>query len=137
MEAKLIEIPPQTVDDYADYLKLREAFAPTERQYQKLYKQLKELCEGTDPNKEFVVQGERHALWISACRFENEVDVARAKRKLGVEKFLECCTVTLKALGNYLSKPDVDALTISVQGSSRSFSVVPVTGSGTAHKARE
>jgi hypothetical protein len=125
MEAKLIEIPPQTVDDYAELVKLRDAFAPTERKYQALQKQLKEMCMGADPNKEYLMQGERNALRISACKFESEVDVARAKRKLGVEKFLECCTVTLKALGNYLAKPDVDALTISVQGSSRSFSVVP------------
>lgn len=125
MEAKLIEIQPQTVDDYADLLKLREAFAPTERKYQKLHNELKELCVPLDPNKEYSAQGERNSLRISACKFENQVDVARAKRKLGVEKFLEICSVTLKGLGNYLAKPEVDALTISVQGSSRSFSVVP------------
>lgn len=127
MEAKLIEIPPQTVDDYADLVKLRDAFAPTERKYQALQKQLKELCAGADPNKEYLMKGERNALRISACKFDSEVDVAKAKRKLGVEKFLECCTVTLKALANYCTKPEVDALTISVQGSSRSFSVVPLT----------
>ena len=122
---KLIEIEPQLVDDYGDVTKLRDAFAPTERLYQKLHKELKEACEGANPNKEYIVEGQRWKIRISACKFENEVDVPRAKRKLGVEKFLECCSVTLKALGNYLSKPDVDALTISVQGTSRTFSLVP------------
>lgn len=125
MEAKLIEIQPQIVDDYGDVAKLRDAFAPTERLYQKLHKQLKELCVGADPNKEFLVKGERYTLRISACKYENQVDVPRAKRKLGVEKFLQCCTVTLAALGNYLSKPDVAALSILVQTSTRTFSPEP------------
>jgi hypothetical protein len=130
MDAKLIEIPPQTVDDYADLLKLREAFAPTERKYQKLHNELKELCRPLDPNKEYSAQGERNSIRISPCKFENEVDIPRAKRKLGVEKFLECCTVTLKALSYFLPKPDVDALTISVQGSTRSYSVLPKSNQG-------
>jgi hypothetical protein len=125
MEPKLIEIEPRLVDDYGDVVKLRDAFAPHERLYNKLQAQLKELCVGADPNKEYVVKGARYTLHISPCKFQNEVDIPRAKRKLGVEKFLEACTLTLKSLGNYLAKPDVDALTISVQGTSRSFSPTP------------
>jgi hypothetical protein len=126
MDAELVQIPASTVDEFVDAQKAREAFAPTERRYQKLYSELKQLLASADPAAEYTAKGERYTLRISPCSVERKVDVVRAKKKLGVAAFLECCTVSLKALGNFLATPDVDALTIASQTGSRSYTAVPV-----------
>jgi hypothetical protein len=126
MKAKLVRIPPQTVDDFGDLAKLREDFAPTERLYQKLRAELNALVAGAEPDAEFVVKGERYTLHISTCAMVREVDVAKARKKLGWEKFLLCCTVTLQAISNYLTKPQCDALTIESMTGPRRFLPVPI-----------
>lgn len=121
MKVKLIQVPPKTIDDFGDVVKLRDAFAPTERLYQKMRAELATLASAGDPEDEYVVTGERYTLRISACSIERKVDIHKAKRKLGLAAFMECCTVTIKALGNYLAAPDVDALTSSSRTGSRSY----------------
>jgi hypothetical protein len=126
MKAKLVRIPPQTVDDFGDLAKLREEFAPTELLYKKLRAELNALCAGAAPEDEFVVKGERYTLRISACQMNREVDVPAARKKLGWEKFLACCTVTLAAISNYLTKPECDALTIESMTGPRRYLTVPI-----------
>jgi hypothetical protein len=130
MEAKLVVVPPKTVDDFGDVVKLRDAFAPTERLYQKLRNELSGLAAAGDPEAEFVVTGERYTLRISSCSIERKVDIQKARKKLGAAAFLECCSVTLKALGNFLAAPDVDALAVSTRTGSRSYVPVPIADKG-------
>ncbi|HEY1861655.1 MAG TPA: hypothetical protein VGG61_14945 [Gemmataceae bacterium] len=125
-EAKLIQIPAQTVDDFGDVVRLREQFAPTERLYNRLRDQIKELCRNQDPTASYLMRGERWTLKISPCTFESQVDVAAARKKLGAEKFLSACSITLRALANLLPKPEVDALTVTVRTSTRTFTPVAV-----------
>jgi hypothetical protein len=129
MKAKLVVVPPKTVDDFGDVVRLRDAFAPTERLYQQLRTELSSLTSTGDPESEYVLKGERFTLRISPCSLERKVDVEKAKRKLGVSAFLECCTVTLRALGQYLAAPDVEALTITTRTGSRSYVPVPIAAS--------
>lgn len=126
MEAKLVVVPPQTVDDYGDLCKDRAAFALTEGRYQKLHKQLAELAAKGDPETEYIAEGERYTLQISMCKMESTVDIPRARKKLGAAAFLEVCTVTLKALRRFLTEPEVEALTISTRTGSRSYVAVPM-----------
>lgn len=121
MKAKLIKIPERTIDDYGDLVKLREAFAPTERQYQRMKKELVDKCDSADPSAEFVVRGERYTLRISACGMERQFDKAMAKRRLGAAKFLECCSISLKALSVFLSGPEIEAFTTTTQSGSRTY----------------
>lgn len=127
MKAKLVQIPPKTIDDFGDVVKRREAFAPTERLYQKMRSELAALAAEADPAAELLCTGERWKLRISACSIERTVDVGKAKKKLGAVRFLQTCTVTLKALGNFLAKPEVDALTVCTQTGSRSYNPIPIS----------
>jgi hypothetical protein len=129
-EAKLIKIAASTVDDFGDVVKLREAFAPHERLYNKLRDQIKELCRNQDPTASYIMRGDRYTLKISPCTFEAQVDVAAARKKLGAERFLSACSITLRALANLLPKPEVDALTTTVRTSTRTFTPVPVAAAG-------
>lgn len=131
-EAHLIKVPPQTIDDFGDVAKLREEFAPTERRYNKLRDQLKELCKGKDPNAAYIMRGERFTVQISPCTFESQVDVPAARKALGAERFLKACTVTLRSLANLLPRPEAEALTVSVQTTTRSFTPVAIATTASA-----
>lgn len=126
MEAKLVVVPPHTVDDFGDVLKLRQAFAPTEAKYNRLRAELNALTACADPEAEFVVTGERFTLRISSCSIERRVDIAKARKKMGAAAFLEHCSMTIKALGNFFAAPDVEKLLVSSRSGSRSYTPVPV-----------
>lgn len=130
MDVKLIEVPPQTVDDFGDVVKLRDAFAPTERLYQKLRSQLVELAAAGDPKAEFVVRGERYTLRISPCSMESKPDVALVRKKLGATVFVQIAQITKRALEGFLLKHEIDELCITTQTGSRSYSAIPISRVG-------
>jgi hypothetical protein len=109
----MVEIPAALIDEFGYLAGLRDAFAPTERRFQKLRDQLRELTSDEGAEEEFTVSGERYILDISAKSIERKVNLKAARRKLGVTLFMQCCSVTLSALSNFLAKPDVEALTLS------------------------
>lgn len=125
-EARIIKAPPKTIDDFGDVVKLREAFAPTERLYDKLRAQIKDMCRDKDPNEAYFMQGDRYTIKISPCAFESQVDIPAARKRLGAERFLSACSMTLRALTNLLPRPEAEALTISVQTTSRTFTPVAI-----------
>ena len=114
-------IPPALIDEFGDIVRQRDAFAPTERRYAKLRDQMKELLADAPAEEEFAFEGERFTLNISARSIERKVDIKAARRYLGVTLFMQCVSVTMSALSNFLSKPEVEALTISERTGSRSF----------------
>lgn len=119
-------IPASLIDDYADAKALHDAFKPTEALYKKLGDELKALVETSTPTATFVVKGKRFSLDISAKAFESVVNVRAAQKKLGANLFITVCTVTLKALGNYLTKPEVDALVTKEQTGARKYETSPL-----------
>jgi hypothetical protein len=123
---KPVKIAAQTVDDFGDVCKLRDEFAPTERLYNRLREQLKDLVADADPDAEFLVRGERYTLRISARSIQRKVDVEKVKKLLGAAKFLEAATVTLTALSNFLTKPQIETVVFEEQSGSRSFDPIPL-----------
>jgi len=123
---KPVQIAPQTVDDFGDVCAKREAFAPTERLYNRLRDQLKDLVADADPDAEFLVKGERYTLRISARSMQRKVDLPKVKKLLGAARFLEAATVTLTALANYLTKPQIETVVYEEQSGSRSFDPIPI-----------
>jgi hypothetical protein len=121
-----IVIPATLVDDYADAKALHDAFKPTEALYKKLGDELKALVEASPATETFVATGARFALDISAQQFESVVNIKAAQAKLGPVKFLKAVSVTLKALGNFLAKPDVDALVTKEQIGPRKYTCTPL-----------
>lgn len=121
MKAKLLLVPPATIDTFGDLLKLRDEFAPTERLYQKCFAELKALAATGDPAAEYIVKGERYTLRISPCSMERKPDVFKARKMLGAAAFMEVVSITLKALGQFLAQPEIDALAVTTQTGSRSY----------------
>jgi murein L,D-transpeptidase YcbB/YkuD len=126
MKAKLVQVPQSTVDTFGDLAAAREAFAPQERAYQKLRSEIAAMVAEADPEAEFEATGERYAVKISARGFETKADVPAVRKKLGAATFLECVTVSLKSLANYLTKPEIDEVTVTGQTGSRKIESVPL-----------
>ncbi len=116
-----VEIPAALIDEFGDVVLLRDAFAPTERRYAQLREKLKDLLAEAGADEEFTPKGERFTLRISARSIERKVDLKAARRMLGATVFLQVCSVTIAALGNFLAKPQVEALLISERTGSRSY----------------
>jgi hypothetical protein len=114
-------IPASLIDDYCEAKALHDAFKPTEALYTKLGNELKKLLESSPATETFCESGSRFTLDISAGGFESVVNIKAARRKLGAVNFLAAVTVTLKALGNFLTKPEVDALVTKEQTGPRNY----------------
>jgi hypothetical protein len=122
-----VSIPAALIDEFGDIVRLRDAFSSTERRYVKLRDQLKGLVAEAGAEEEFTVRGDRFTLNISARSIERKVDLKAARRHLGAGLFMQCVSVTMSALSNFLSKPEVEALTISERTGSRSYVPNPLT----------
>ena len=119
-------VPGNLIDEFGATCALRDAFAPTERLYRKQLDQLKALVEEKDAADEFLCKGENFTLRISARSIQRKVDLAKVKKLLGAAKFVEAATVTLTALANYLTKPQIETVTYEEQTGSRSFDPEPI-----------
>jgi hypothetical protein len=126
MELKPGTVPTQTIDDFGDLQLLVERFAPTQARYNKLRDELKAFIAGEDAAADFIVRGERYTLNISARAEERSVHVAKARKALGVARFLEACSVTITALKQFLAAPEVDKLLVTSQTGARKFNAVPL-----------
>lgn len=116
------------IDEFGDVEKQRREFAPTERRHKQLLDEIKSWYESLPGDKDAVEKGTRYQLAISMRANATTVDVKAAHKKLGLTKFLKACTLTLKALGEYLSQPEIDALTATDRTGSRSFVTTPLVG---------
>lgn len=121
-----IRIAPRTIDDFGDLCQLREEFAPTERAYKACHSALATLieAEGADAETELTAAGERWTLNISARGMERKINVVAVRKRLGAADFLKCCSVTLKALGRFLTQPEVDKLAPQEQTGARTIKAV-------------
>jgi len=119
-------VPASLCDEFGDLSLLRDQFAPTQTRYNKCREAIAALVRDRDPEDEFKVEGERYRVMISARGFERRVDNALARKTLGAAKFIEVATVTLKALEDYLLKPDIEKLTITERTGHRTYLPVPI-----------
>jgi hypothetical protein len=78
------------------------------------------------PEEEFIEKGQRYELRISARRNVTTIDIRAAYKKLGLRKFLSACSLTLKALAEFLTEPEVDCLTSTARTGSRAFVTTPL-----------
>jgi hypothetical protein len=118
--------PRALVDEFADLSARREDFAPIERRYQKCRAELAAMVADADPEAMFTAAGERWEVLISACAFEKKPDMPAVKKKLGAQAFLECVTCSIKALGAWLTAPEVEDLLVTTQTGPRKFVPAPL-----------
>jgi hypothetical protein len=117
---ELIAFAP-LVDEYCDVLAARETYAPNETKYRRLHEKIKELTHDADPKDEFLIRGDRYTLRVSARGFERKPDIPKVRKKMGAAAFLEIATVTLKSLGDFFTKPQVDEMVITTQTGTRMY----------------
>lgn len=121
-----IEIPSALVDAFGDVVKLRDAFAPTERLYQKLRAQLVALTDEAEADFTTTAKGERWDLAISARKMDNSPDIPAVRKRLGAALFLSIAQVTKKALEGFLLKHEIEELCVTTQTGGRSYDPTPV-----------
>lgn len=126
MPVPTLIVPASLCDEFGDLSLLRDQFAPTQTRYNKCRDAIAALVKDRDPEDEFKVEGERYRVMISARGFERRVDIAAARKALGAQKFIEAATITLKALEDYLLKPDIDKLVITERTGHRTYLPVPI-----------
>ena len=122
-----MNVSKELIDEYGDVAKLREEFAATEKRYGKLREQLNAAAGELEPDQEFALVGGRWQIAVSAKKLERTVNKKAARKRLGAAAFFNACSITLTALGNLLSKPDVDALADSDRTGARSYTASPVS----------
>ena len=132
MDAKLIQIPPSTVDEFCDLIKLRKEFAPFESRYQKLYGELKALLSKEPGDAALTATGERHCLNISACAMDRTPDVAKVRKRLGAALFLTVVKVTVTALKEFLLDAEIEPMLIVTQSGPRRYNPVPIAAKATS-----
>jgi hypothetical protein len=114
------------IDEYGDIERLRREFAPTEKRYEQLREEIKSWFEASPADKEFIEKGARYQLTVSMRANARIVDIAAVYKKLGLKKFLRACSVTLKALAEFLTEPEIDALASSGRTGARSYVSTPL-----------
>ena len=119
-------VPASLCDEFGDLTILKDQYSPTITRYNKCREAIAALVKDRDPEDEFKVEGDRYRVMISSRGFERRVDNAAARKTLGAANFLEVATVTLKALEDYLLKPDIEKLTITERTGPRTFLPVPI-----------
>lgn len=113
------------IDEFGDVCALRAGFAPTEKRHKQLADEIKSWYEDAAAAREFTEKGDRYQLAISMRSLAKTINIRAAYKKLGINKFLAACTITLKALGELLSEPEVDALWEEDRTGHRSYVTTP------------
>jgi hypothetical protein len=86
------------VDEYGELKRLEAAFKPTERRLETLRKTIQSWYATEPAEKEFVVEGKKFSVTISAREWEKKVDPKRLYKAVGIRRFLELVSITLEAL---------------------------------------
>lgn len=124
-----IATPPNRaaiIDEFGAVSALRDAFGPTEKRYGQLRDEIKTWYKDSPGDKDFIEKGLRFQLDVSMAAEARTIDIKGAYKKLGLAKFLKACTLTLKALGEFLGAADVDALTSTGRTGSRNYTPTPM-----------
>ena len=79
-------------------------------------------------DQDFTEKGLRYTLSVSPRANQTSINIRAAYKILGLAKFLTACTLTLKALKQHLSEPEVLALTSSDRTGHRTYGLTPIIG---------
>lgn len=112
------------IDEYGAAAELRDRFAPTEKRYHALREEINSWCPEADLT--YTEKGARYMLAISTRAVERKVGAKEAYKALGLAKFLRAASVSLKALGEFLSAPDIDRIAVASRTGSRTISATPI-----------
>jgi hypothetical protein len=115
------------IDEFGNLSKLRDEFAPFEKRHGQLRDEIKSWYEGRPGDVTFTEKGLLFQLDVTACANAKAIDLRAAYKKLGLPKFLKACSMTFKALGEYLGQADIDELTSESQTGPRRFTATPIT----------
>jgi hypothetical protein len=124
MPVPAAEISPADIDEFCDLHFERVAFAPKEKRYQTLLDRMKLRHKDMPPLEDLTETGLRYRISVSACSKVTTIDVLGAWKKLGAAKFRKVCTVTVRALGKFLTTPEIELLSSSARTGYRTY--VPV-----------
>ena len=116
-----VEISPAELDEFGDLHIERIAFAPKEKRYQTLLDRMKLRHKDMPPLEDLTETGLRYRISVSACSKVTTIDVLGAWKKLGAAKFRKVCTVTVKALGKFLTTPEIELLSSSARTGYRTY----------------
>lgn len=121
-----VEISPADIDEFCDLHFLRTEFAPTEKRYQAALDRMKLRHKDMPPLEELSEKGLRYRISVSACSKVTTIDVLGAWKKLGAARFRKVCTVTAKALGKFLTTPEIELLSSSARTGYRTYLPVAI-----------
>ena len=121
-----IEISAAEYDEFGALHFERIAFAPKEKKYQAILDRMKLRHKDMPPLEELTEKGLRYRISISACSKVTTIDVLGAWKKLGAAKFRKVCTVTAKALGKFLTTPEIELLSSSARTGYRTYLPVAI-----------
>lgn len=126
-------IPAKDVDRFCDLYFERIAFAPKEKEYQAFLDVMKLRHKDMPPLEGLTEAGLRYNLSVSMCAKVTTIDVRGAWKKLGAAKFRKVCTVTLKALAEFLTTPEIELLSSSARTGYRTY--LPIEKAATEQEA--
>jgi hypothetical protein len=116
------------IDELGDATRRADEYAATgnERRRKQLADEVQAWYAAESAESEYSATGARYDLRVSARRQVSVIDIAGAYRKLGIKKFLNAASLTIKALTSVLPAPDVDALTSMERSGSRGLILTPL-----------
>jgi hypothetical protein len=114
------------IDEFGNLCRLRDEFAPFEKRYGQIREEIKTWYEQQPGEKVFTEKGRRYQLDVGMCANARTIDIRAAYKKLGLRKFLKDCSMTLKALGEYLGQSEIDEITSESHIGPRKLTTTPI-----------
>lgn len=113
------------VDEFGEIDRLVKAFAPTLRRHEELKKQIQSLAADKPAEVDVSLDGRLYQVQISARKLERKiVDVPRVFVMLGKKRFLELCSMTLKALESAITPDRFAEIVVEDRTGSRTITAV-------------
>jgi hypothetical protein len=116
------------IDELGTLRQRQAAFAATgvDKRAAQLQTEISSWHDGDPPDAELVERGTYFQIIFSPRRSVSTLNVRGAYKALGLKRFLEACTVTMKALAAFLTPDQVDALVTTERTGSRSLTTTPI-----------
>jgi hypothetical protein len=115
------------IDEFGDIALKRLAFAPTEKRFKQLSDEMKSWYQDAPADKTFTEKGQRYQLDVSMCSNVTAINIRAVYKIVGIAKFLKACTLSLKAVGELLSVPEVAAVSSVERTGWRSLATTPIS----------
>lgn len=116
------------IDEAGDLRQKIAAWKATgiERRDKQLAEEMASWYTDAAADQDFTERTNRYTLSVSPRANQTSINIRAAYKILGLKTFLTACTVTLKALKEHLSEPEVLALTSSERTGHRTYGLTPI-----------